>query len=111
LADCVHDFDFLAQLPGTIILGRGNHDYWWQGITKLKAALPDNVIPLHHDAVQVGSKMVCSTRAWSLPGSPDWCASDEKIYQRELLRLEMGLEGGTKKSLTNCGHAALYAAL
>ncbi|MGI5892116.1 MAG: metallophosphoesterase [Bacillota bacterium] len=99
LADCRYDFDFLAQLPGTIILGRGNHDYWWQGISKLRAALPPNVIPLHHDSVIVGSKSVCSTRGWSLPFGDDWTAADQRIYQRELLRLEMALEDGKKSAL------------
>ncbi|MCL1872845.1 MAG: metallophosphoesterase [Clostridiales bacterium] len=96
LEECRHDFAFLGQLPGVIILGRGNHDYWWQGIGKLKKALPSNIIPVHHDCAVVGGKAVCSTRGWSLPGSNDY---NDKIYQRELLRLEMALQAGEKTGL------------
>lgn len=94
LADCQYDFAFLGQLPGRIILGRGNHDYWWQSEKKIAAALPPNVTPLHHRAIRLGNKTICSTRLWSCPGSNDFTTSDAKIYQRELLRLEMALAAG-----------------
>jgi predicted phosphohydrolase len=99
LEDCRHDFDFLAQLPGTIILGRGNHDYWWQGPSKLKKYLPANIIPLHHDCYVVGSKAVCSTRAWSLSALEEGNALDKRVYERELLRLQMALDNGQKTGL------------
>src|SRR5882672_9439245 len=34
------DLEFLARLPGIKILGKGNHDYWWSSISKLRHALP-----------------------------------------------------------------------
>jgi len=99
LADCRYDFDFLGHLPGRIILSRGNHDYWWEGIGNVRKALPANVIPINHDSVVVGSRVGCATRGWLLPGSNDWKKEDEKIYQRELLRLEMALQDGASKGL------------
>jgi predicted phosphohydrolase len=97
LGDARYDFDFLSQLPGQIYLGRGNHDYWWHGIGKLRQALPPNVIPLHHDAVEVGGKAVCSTRAWLIPGAGDFKEDeDRRIYDRELIRLEMALSAAQK---------------
>lgn len=95
LEESRYDFDFLSVLPGTIYLGRGNHDYWWQGIGKVRAALPKNVIPLNHDSALVGGKAVCVTRGWLCPGANEWKEKeDRKIYSRELLRLEMALQAG-----------------
>ncbi len=97
--DCRYDWDFLSQLPGQIYICRGNHDYWWQGISKVRKSLPGNIIPLNHDSAEVGGKAVCATRGWILPGSNEWKAEDEKIYNRELLRLEMALKDGEKRAL------------
>ena len=30
LEECDADFEFINSLPGTKILLKGNHDYWWQ---------------------------------------------------------------------------------
>ena len=40
LAEVAGDLDWLGQLPGRIILSKGNHDYWWQSISQLRTALP-----------------------------------------------------------------------
>ena len=31
------DLEWIAHLPGTKYLIRGNHDYWWKSITKLNS--------------------------------------------------------------------------
>ena len=68
------DLDFLARLPGTKILGKGNHDYWWASITKLRGALPAGMHALQGDAVRVGDVVVGGTRLWDIPGASfrDW---------------------------------------
>ncbi len=99
LEECRYDFDFISRLKGKIILIRGNHDYWWQGIGKVKKALPANVYALQHDSLVVGSKVVCGSRGWILPGSNEWTEADNRIYLRELLRLEMSLLEAKKASL------------
>lgn len=86
------DFAYLAALPGKKIISRGNHDYWWKGITKLRSALPQNIFALQHDAIDLGDFAVCATRGWLLPHSNDFEENiDRKVYERELLRLEMAL--------------------
>lgn len=99
LADCQYDWDFLSRLPGKIYISRGNHDYWWQGISKVRESLPKNVLPLNHDSALIGGKAVCATRGWILPGMSEWKSDDEVVYKRELLRLEMALEEGKKSGL------------
>lgn len=94
-----YDFAFLASLPGRKIISRGNHDYWWNGISKLREALPSGIYPLQHDAISVGDYAVCATRGWTLPGRNDFKENpDRKIYNRELLRLEFALEDAVKLS-------------
>lgn len=93
------DFDFLSALPGKKIISRGNHDYWWNGIGKLRTALPPSIYPLQHDATEVGDFAVCATRGWTIPGRNDFKESeDRKIYDRELLRLGFALEAAAKLS-------------
>ena len=29
LKDTIYDFDYIDKLPGTKLILKGNHDYWW----------------------------------------------------------------------------------
>ena len=72
---------------------RGNHDLWWQRITKLNT-LYDDMRFLQNDYVMFKEGVaVCGSRGWGLPGLEDYGVDDEKILARELLRLEMSLSG------------------
>ena len=42
LENTLEDFKFLDSLPGTKIIGKGNHDYWWETLTKMNAFLEAN---------------------------------------------------------------------
>ena len=100
LEETGYDFDYLAQLPGQIVLIRGNHDYWWQAIGKVRAALPANCYALQQSCLVVGNKAVCGTRGWLTPDAADFSESiDRKIYERELLRTRMALEEGKQFGL------------
>jgi predicted phosphohydrolase len=100
LAEAKHDFAFLGNLPGKIIFIKGNHDYWWQSLAQIKKHLPANMHPLQHNTMEAGDKIICGTRGWLVPGAGDWHPiEDEKIYRREILRLEMALSEGAKSSL------------
>ncbi|MCL2817967.1 MAG: metallophosphoesterase, partial [Clostridiales bacterium] len=81
------------------ILVRGNHDYWWQAIKNVRRALPPNVYALQNDSLALAGHAVCGCRGWNIPGEAEWLADDEKIYRRELLRLEMALNDGSKHGL------------
>ncbi len=97
LSDAMDDLNAIAQLPGTKLLLRGNHDYWWSSLSKLRAALPSGMHVIQNDAVQVNGHVFCGTRGWTYPLSGQQLGEqDEKVYQRELLRLAMSLEQGMK---------------
>ena len=100
LQEARYDFDYLAALPGQIIIVKGNHDYWWQSVSQVRAALPPNCRALQHSSLQVGSRVVCGCRGWLTPEHPDYHqAEDAKIYLRELLRLRMALTEGAQSGL------------
>ena len=38
LEEAKSDFLFLDSLPGTKIIGKGNHDFWWSTATKINSS-------------------------------------------------------------------------
>lgn len=93
LEDAKADFEMLKKLPGTKIMIRGNHDYWWPSISNLRKALPEKFYAIQNDAMKFGDVIVCGTRGWTVP-EPNTQASedDERIYKREVIRLELTLQ-------------------
>lgn len=100
LEETKEDFEFLGQLPGTKIITRGNHDYWWASISAVRGVLPKNCLALQNDAVKLGEYIFCGTRGWTIPENQFETEQDEKIFKRELIRLEMSLEAA-KRLQTN----------
>ncbi len=95
LEDALQDLRDIAQLPGRILILRGNHDYWWSSLTQLRCSLPANMHAVQNDAYDAGEFVVCGSRGWVIPGQ-DADPQDEKIYRREELRLRMSLEAAQK---------------
>lgn len=91
LEGAMHDLRDLDALPGTKVILRGNHDYWWPSIGKLRAALPPSLRAVQNDAVRIGDVVVAGTRGWISPGAFEFGERDEKIYLRELERLDLSL--------------------
>lgn len=100
LEDAFEDFKFLNELPGRKLLVRGNHDYWWESLAKLKAFVSSNgfdtVSFLQNDAFVFKHTVISGTRGWTIPSSDSFAVSDGKIYDRELIRLELSLRAAKK---------------
>lgn len=92
LENALLDIDFIAKQKGVKILIRGNHDYWWSGITKLRAKLPKGIYALQNDAIKIGNVVFCGSRGWAVEGSPDFKEHDRKIYLREAERFKLALK-------------------
>ena len=93
LEGATEDLLSIAALPGKKVLLRGNHDYWWTSVSKLRALLPEDMYAVQNDAVDLGDFVVCGTRGWLVPGCGEaMSAQDEKVYKRECMRLELSLE-------------------
>lgn len=100
LAEAAVDLEWVAQLPGHKILLRGNHDYWWASISKMRNTYPDFIF-LQNDSTILetpeGQKIaICGTRGWLLPSSERFSEEDNKIYLREGVRMELGLQQAQK---------------
>ena len=93
LEEAGEDLAAIAALPGTKILLRGNHDYWWSSIGRVRRALADGMFALQNDSVLLGGRLYAGSRGWNIPATnaPE-DDDDARIYVRERLRLEMSLK-------------------
>lgn len=91
LDEALPDLEDLAALPGTKVLLRGNHDYWWPSISRLRSVLPAGMFALQNDALKFGDVIVAGTRGWLCPGAHGFTEQDARIYQREVERLRLSL--------------------
>ncbi|MEX2543037.1 MAG: metallophosphoesterase [Trueperaceae bacterium] len=98
LEDALLDLNDIAALPGRKVILRGNHDYWWPSVSKLRAVLPSGMHAIQNDALELSGVVVAGSRGWVCPGSHGFSEQDEKIYRRELERLRLSLGAARKLS-------------
>ena len=94
--DAVKDISTFAALKGKKIIIKGNHDYWWSGIGKVRDSLPESVYALQNNSVKIGDVVICGSRGWTVPGAPDFTEQDLKLYKRETERLKLSLSSAKK---------------
>ncbi len=82
--------DWLGCLPGRKVLVRGNHDNWWQSISKVRGALPAGMYAIQNDALLFGSVAIAGSRGWTY-ADPEGLEHQEKMLRREYARLEASL--------------------
>ena len=96
------DFDFIEALPGQKIILKGNHDYWWQTLSKLNAFVEKNgyqtIRFLHNNAYETEDFIVCGSRGWYTEerGVAVRGADAKKIVAREAQRVAMSLDAGIR---------------
>lgn len=101
LEEAIKDLEWIEALPGTKVMIRGNHDYWWSSPSKVRSILPPSIHIIHNDAFDFEGISIAGTRFWDSPEfdflhyvnadlSPQ--PVDEKIFRRELGRLELSLK-------------------
>src|SRR5205823_584337 len=90
LDEVVPDLDFLSTFRGQKLLLKGNHDFWWSSLARVRAVAPAGIDFLQHDARVYGKVAIAGTRGWTLP---DTAASegDTRIFRREVERLKLSL--------------------
>lgn len=90
LEEGMFDVARLAGLPGRKVFIRGNHDYWWSAITRVRTLAPDNTFFfLQNDCVKFENVIIAGSRGWTCPGSADYTEHDEKLYLREAERFRL----------------------
>lgn len=106
------DLEWVHQLPGTKVLIKGNHDYWWTSLSKIAKVLPPSIHLVQNDAFHWNDVSIAGARLWDTPEytfgqyiqyqenpkAQTLTAREkdvneaQKIYLRELGRLEMSLK-------------------
>ncbi|HOQ00279.1 MAG TPA: metallophosphoesterase [Acetivibrio clariflavus] len=104
LEQAYEDFNFIESLPGKKIISKGNHDYWWTTLSKLNKFLDANnfktISFMHNNSYYIEGNTICGTRGWKCPGDDEFNKEDEKIYERELHRLELSLKSFSSGTTT-----------
>lgn len=89
------DFAFLDKLPGTKLILRGNHDYWFETKTKVDRFFEEQGFStlnmFFNNAFEYGKYALCGTRGWV---NEQGEKVDKKVVNREAGRLRLSLEAG-----------------
>lgn len=87
------DFDFINKLKGKKIILKGNHDYWWNTVKKMNEFVEQNhfdtISFLHNNSYEFDGFSVCGSRGWLFDSDEE---QDEKVLNREVVRLKMSLD-------------------
>lgn len=100
LESATADFAWINQIPGQKIILKGNHDYWWSTATKFYKfceanGFSDQLI-LNNNCYEYGDWAICGTRGWFFEEERSG-QHDEKVFKRELIRLETSLKAAGEK--------------
>lgn len=91
------DLEFLNNLNGAKIISKGNHDYWWNTITKMENFCKekgfDSIKFLHNNAYKIGEIAIAGTRGWFFDAESE---NVDKVMARECARLSRSIEEAQK---------------
>lgn len=116
--EAVPDLEWIHRLPGTKIMLKGNHDYWWTSLSKVEKVLPSSIHLIQNNAYLWNGIAIAGTRLWDTseyqfgsfidykdnPRAKKLSEVDhdkdemERIFVRELSRLEMSLKTMSPKA-------------
>jgi len=114
------DLEWIHNLPGTKVMLRGNHDYWWTSLSKVEKVLPSSIHLIQNNAFRWNDIGIGGTRLWDtseynfrefvdfqdnprarkLHEQEGSLEETERIFARELLRLESSLKAIDKSCST-----------
>ena len=89
------DFAWINEIPGRKIILKGNHDYWWSTAAKFNKFCGENgfsdQLILNNNHYEYDGYAICGTRGWFYEEQRSG-EHDEKVFKRELMRLEASLK-------------------
>ena len=100
LNSAVADFAWINEIPGRKIILKGNHDYWWSTQAKFTKFCVENGFSdlnlLNNNCYFYDDWAICGTRGWFFEEERSG-DHDEKVFRRELIRLEASLKAAGEK--------------
>lgn len=100
LKEAKADFAWMNEIPGRKIILKGNHDYWWSTVKKFDTFCAENGFEnfhiLNNNHFEYKGVAICGTRGWFFEEERSG-QHDEKVFKRELLRLESSLKSAGEK--------------
>lgn len=104
--EAITDLEWIDHLPGTKVIIRGNHDYWWSSLNKVKSILPPSIHALQHSPFNWQGVSISGTRLWDSdeygfssviefkenPREKKIEHENQKIFEREIGRLELAAQ-------------------
>ncbi len=95
LQEAQKDFAWINEIPGKKIILKGNHDYWWSTASKFYKFCQENGFEnqyiLNNNHYEYNGWAICGTRGWFFEEERSG-EHDEKVFKRELMRLEASLK-------------------
>ena len=106
--ESIPDLKWIDALPGKKIIMKGNHDFWWTTLSKMKRLFEENGITtidlLYNNAIEVEDYIIAGSRGWFVDKSVQPVKSvpvdHSKIVNREVIRLKLSLDTAKKLSET-----------
>lgn len=92
LNSAIPDLKIIDELPGTKYMIRGNHDYWWGSNNKLRELGMKSINFISNNSYTNDGIGFVGTRGWMPRDADIFSEEDEKIYRRELIRLENSIK-------------------
>lgn len=112
LENATEDFAWIDRIPGRKIIIKGNHDYWWSTAAKFYKFCEEqgfsNQLILNNNCYFHDDWAICGTRGWFYEEERSG-AHDEKVFRRELMRLEASLiAAGEKRKIVFLHYPPVY---
>ena len=115
LEKAIADLKWIHELPGTKVMIRGNHDYWWESMKKLSHALPSSIHAIHNNSIlwhdyAIGGSRLWDTQEYNFGKFIPYVENplekpkvknliqEERIFNRELNRLKISLQSMPKEA-------------
>ena len=101
LQESKQDFAWINEIKGRKIIIKGNHDYWWSPAAKFNKFCEENGFEnqsiLNNNCYEYDDWALCGTRGWFFEEERS-SQQDEKVFRRELIRLETSLRAAGDKN-------------
>lgn len=98
IEDTKADFEFINELPGKKVLIKGNHDYWWGTLKRMRDFLKENNFKnidfIMNNSYECEDSIIVGTRGWAFNDTEN----SDKMLTREVSRLESSIRDAKNKN-------------